>query len=380
LHESLKEIVYQQLKIFVCWKLDHPAFSRTFVSIPVKKIFCTTNLSRSFTGEALLREPVKAVQLRAADKVKLTDIMKASLAFYYRETDPFTFADPAATSLFEMGNGLTIVLAGMNKNKRLSLESYIGYMAFKNGVPVAYGGGWIWGQRCKIGLNIFPPFRKGESAWIFCQVLRLYHQFYKVNQFIVRPYQFGKANPEGIRSGAFWFYYKLGFRPCSPHLFKLAESEWGKKQAGLQYRTRPEILKKFTAANLEWLTDNKSLPRFGADELSAAISKQINKMYHGSRAAAISASSKMIQRVFSRADLRAVNLLPAAVKDNFLLLCLFIRDISLWGQEEKSKLVRVWTLKAGGKERDHILQLQRHQRLWQSLHAGLKNKMPGIKN
>ena len=32
-------------------------------------------------------------------------------------------------------------------------------------------------------------------------------------KFVVKPYQFGKGNPEGLKSGAFWFYYRLGFRP-----------------------------------------------------------------------------------------------------------------------------------------------------------------------
>ncbi|MER3498490.1 MAG: hypothetical protein C4308_07590 [Chitinophagaceae bacterium] len=66
-----------------------------------------------------------------------------------------------------MGRGLQIVLVGLHSSKLLSLENYIGYMAFKNGWPVGYGGGWIFGQRCKIGVNIYPAFRRGESARLF---------------------------------------------------------------------------------------------------------------------------------------------------------------------------------------------------------------------
>ena len=47
------------------------------------------------------------------------------------------------TRLFNCGRGLAIALFGIKKERRLSLESYIGYMAFKNNIPVAYGGGWI---------------------------------------------------------------------------------------------------------------------------------------------------------------------------------------------------------------------------------------------
>lgn len=101
-------------------------------------------------------------------------------------------------------------------------------MAFKNGIPVSYGGGWILGTSCKIGVNIYPAFRKGESAWMFCQVLRLYHQNFKVSYFYVNPYQFGKGNPEGLKSGAFWFYYRLGFRPVQTDINVLSKTEWKK--------------------------------------------------------------------------------------------------------------------------------------------------------
>ena len=94
-------------------------------------------------------------------------------------------------------------------------------MAFKNGIPIAYGGGWIWGLRCRIGISIYPDFRKGESAWIFGQVLRLYYQYFNARHFIIRTNQFGKGNHDGLKTGAFWFYYKLGFRPCNKELRKL---------------------------------------------------------------------------------------------------------------------------------------------------------------
>ena len=43
----------------------------------------------------------------------------------------------------------------------------------KNGVPVGYGGGWPFLAACRIGINVFPAFRGGESGWLFAQVLRV---------------------------------------------------------------------------------------------------------------------------------------------------------------------------------------------------------------
>ena len=36
------------------------------------------------------------------------------------------------------------------------------------------------------------------------------------DSFAIDPYQLGHHNAEGLSSGAWWFYYKLGFRPIDP--------------------------------------------------------------------------------------------------------------------------------------------------------------------
>ena len=62
-------------------------------------------------------------------------------------------------------------------------------------------------------MNIFEPYRGGESGFMMCQVLRVYRQRFGVRFFEVDATQFGLDNPDGIASGAFWFYYRHGFRP-----------------------------------------------------------------------------------------------------------------------------------------------------------------------
>ncbi|NJM51440.1 MAG: hypothetical protein HC843_11690, partial [Sphingomonadales bacterium] len=64
-------------------------------------------------------------------------------------------------------------------------------------IPVAYGGGWVFGDRCEIGINVFDDFRGGESALLFGQILRVYRHHYRVRRFLVDPFQFGAGNREG---------------------------------------------------------------------------------------------------------------------------------------------------------------------------------------
>jgi hypothetical protein len=52
-------------------------------------------------------------------------------------------------------------------------------------------------------------------VWFFAQLLRLYHSAFDVDRFEAGNYQVGYGNPEGLRSGAYWFYDRLGFRPMT---------------------------------------------------------------------------------------------------------------------------------------------------------------------
>ncbi|MBK7965160.1 MAG: hypothetical protein IPK10_07600 [Bacteroidetes bacterium] len=99
-------------------------------------------------------------------------------------------------------------------------------------MPYAYGGTWLLGSMAKIGLNIFPSYRGGESTWFFAQLMRVYSQEFNPDYFIAEPYQVGRGNPEGIASGAFWFYYKLGYRPLSKLHQTLATKEFAKLKSG----------------------------------------------------------------------------------------------------------------------------------------------------
>ncbi len=69
-----------------------------------------------------------------------------------------------------------------------------------------------------------------------------------MTSFLVDPYQLGHENEEAIESGSFWFYYKMGFRPVSPDVARLAERELQKIAKRPEYRTRPATLRKLAVS------------------------------------------------------------------------------------------------------------------------------------
>ena len=103
------------------------------------------------------------------------------------------------------------------------------------------------------------------------------------NYFEVEPYQFGKNNPEGIQSGAFWFYYRFGFKPCDKKLYDLALNEHQKIVSTKGYRTPAEVLKQFTESNLFVHFNNDASVPLDPEELSKFITAKINSDFDGDR-------------------------------------------------------------------------------------------------
>lgn len=287
------EQLYESMQVFVeiTPKLD--SFSRTFGKIEQKKCFFhNTPLLKKFNERELIDKKLPpSKKLSYPEKMKILDASKTALALLNRETDPITYCEPDTKGIknsdegflfYELEHGLSIALFSISPLRRLPLESYIGFMMFKNGYPTSYGGAWLFERRALIGINIFEAFRGGESAFIFAQLLRCYRQAFGAEYFEVEPYQFGKHNPEGISSGAFWFYHRFGFRPVDKKLNELAEKEHQQILSQKGYRTTAAVLRKFTASNMFVNFGGKDKP-MNPSLISKFISEKINKEHQGNR-------------------------------------------------------------------------------------------------
>jgi hypothetical protein len=85
------------------------------------------------------------------------------------------------------------------------------------------------------------------------------HHFAGVTAFSLDPYQIGFENEEGIESGAFWFYRKLGFRPTDPLVLKIAMKEEEKIRTRKGYRTSAATLRKLAHSPMIFELDEKRI-------------------------------------------------------------------------------------------------------------------------
>ncbi|MBS1773194.1 MAG: hypothetical protein JST82_10050 [Bacteroidetes bacterium] len=367
----MQEYLFANLKLFVKWQIQKEN-SRSYLRALDAPVYYHDDLIKKSDAEAIIEKTLpKPRFLSREEQLQLCNAAKASLALLYRETDPVTYANPKEVVYFELERGISIALYGMKTGKRFSMESYVGYMAFKNGLPVAYGGGWMLGGRCKIGVNIYEPYRGGESAYVFSQIIRAYRQYFGMERFVVKPYQYGKGNPEGIKSGAYWFYYKLGFRSVEKEIATIAKNEWDKITSQKGYRTSEKKLKQLTGCNIELSLNDNSKPGYDASNISMAVTNMINERYAGDRQIATSQCVSNIKRVLSL-NTRMNEIQIMHCKQMSLWFSL-ISDLDNWSTSDKNKLKDLIFLKAGDNERNYILKLKAHKKLWASIQEVIKS-------
>jgi hypothetical protein len=279
-----------------------------------------------------------------------------------RETDPLAYGRAEDVEVYDAVRGLSICLNGMRPGKRLPFESYIGYMAYKNGRPIAYGGAWIFGNRARIGLNVFEPYRGGESTWIFAAILRTYSLVFNIQHLLVDPYQIGKDNEEAIESGAFWFYYKLGFKPLQIPLKELAETEFAKMKESQQYRSSKAILRKLATSTLGIHLANDAMheePML----IAQFISNRIRTEYGGNREKAFEEAGKALRKVLNIYSRKA---LPQQLKETALWWVPQLQKQKL-RETQKQKITALLFEKAVGNEFEYTRALQNFPFLIQAI-------------
>ena len=278
----LKDYLFDKLGLVLRVTPKNKEQSIGFNKLTVDSIYYHSDLLKDFNFRDLLDEGIPEPEFLSLDmKSQIPNVARQKLFFLQRETDPVTYMDPESIRFYALERGISIALYTVTTERQLPLESYVGYTLFKNGYPAAYGGAWVLGRRALFGINIFEWFRGGESGYMLAQLLRTYRQVFGIDYFEIEPYQYGLGNPEGIESGAFWFYYKYGFRPVEEAIEKRAAAEAVKIQKSQDYRTPASVLEKFTECNMA-LKLGHSIP-IALWEIRDQLTRYINTHYDGNR-------------------------------------------------------------------------------------------------
>jgi hypothetical protein len=254
--------LYDSQQLYVQWT---PGFnsSRTGMRLPGKKFFYHDGpfIERRDIDlrKELARASPKLVKLSPAQGEKALDVAREASTIRYRELYGFTHGDPKQVYRAELGRGVHVFIMCLPAEKRLPLRTYHAVTIYKNGVPIGYFEGLSLFERMESGFNLYYTFRDGETAWLYARVLNVMHHFVRVTAFSIDPYQIGFENEEGIQSGAFWFYRKLGFRPTQPEALQLAQKEEEQIRTRKGYRTSAATLRKLARSPMIFELDENRI-------------------------------------------------------------------------------------------------------------------------
>jgi len=360
--------LYDGLRLYVRWRPGYRA-SRTGMRLPVRRLFFHRNplIQRRDVRfrEVLQSVAPELVRLNASQGERILDMARETSTVRYRELYGFTHGDPKRVWRASIGRGVDIFLMGVPAEKRLPLRAYHAALIFKNGVPVGYFEGLSLFERMESGFNMYYTFREGETAWLYARTLNMFRHLLGVTAFSIDPYQIGYENEEGIESGAFWFYRKLGFRPMTAALLKLTLNEERRISQRSSYRTSAKTLRKLAEGPMILeLEQSRSgdWDRFQIRRIGLAVQRLMAQRYMGDSARMRREAGERLARVLG---LGGKDLAPyeSRIWSDFAVALALIPNLNQWSKRDKSTLKQLISAKAGVNEVRYLKSMQRHERL-----------------
>ena len=311
--------------------------------------------------------PPRAVRrVSPADADRLIDLAREAMVTRGRDLDNFIHADRHDVRVFEYEDRLAFVCYGLTPERRLLLESVYGMLTLKNGVPIGYVlASGLFGSS-EVMYNMFDTFRGGESARIYGRVLSMARVLFGADTFAVDPFQLGHGNPEGQKSGAFWFYYKLGFRPVERRVLRLIREERRRLAAQPGERSSARTLHRLAA---EYVFLHAARPRrdvlghVSLGNVGLHISSLLARRFGAERERGVRTCSRDAASLLGVRSFRSWSAGERLAWERWSPVILALDGVKRWPAEDRRRLLQVVRAKGGRRESDFVRLFDRHRRL-----------------
>jgi hypothetical protein len=380
-HVGFWTALYNAADIPLRWTLSDPAMSVSSNALDIDDVFCRKQPmhSRVANAKKQIANPLHSVtRLDRKRGSQLIDVGMASLAVRHRETLHFNYANPDEVYFAAVGRGVHIVVTGLQLDSRYPLECTMGFLILSNGVPIGYGGASILYRQVNTGINIFDEYRGSEAAWLWVQVMRVFHSLTGCNRYIANPYQFGSENSEALQSGAFWFYYRLGYRPVDPSIRHLARLEFAEVRAGEGYRTPLKKLKTLASCDMHLLLPGARTEDFFDEACIETAGLIATRQLAGTGKFSRSRARRQLSRDLANA-LQIDNLRDWSSAErkwlSYLSPLVSAADPASWTAEERRALVKMLRAKGGAAELDYAREAVNLPRYFSALKKACRVKI-----
>ena len=288
-----------------------------------------------------------------------------------RDLEAIAYANPKDVVDVVDDPGLRFVGFGILPDRRFLLEGTYVFLVIQNGIPIGYmQGSGLFGW-AEINFNIFEPFRGRDSARLYGRSLAVLRAVMGTETFVLSPYQIGDGNEEAIATGAFWFYYKLGFRPRDPGVKRLLAGELRKMERRPGHRTSSATLRRMAEHPmfLAFGHERQHLRYGSVGRAGLLASKHISMHSTGDRDAAIGAlQRRACQRLsITSGRLRRWSPQERQALNNWAPLLDILPAVDRWSASERAGLRDIVQARGGPTEAEYLRRLSAHSKLEKAL-------------
>jgi len=318
-----------------------------------------------------LRRPPRAVHACNGREARMwIDAARAAMVTRGRDLDVFETADLRDVRRVDCGEGLQLVVVGVLPERRFLLDCAYGMLMVQNGVPIGYTLVSALFGSAAIAYNVFESFRGVGSAPVYGRVLAAVRHLFGCDAFSVDPYQLGHDNPEGLRSGAWWFYYKLGFRPHDAAVKRVLRGELRSQQRDARHRSSRATLQALSAAHLFWFLGKPRRDVLGDVDLvriGTHASRFLAMRFGAERERGLRECNQAAARRLGTSVPAASNAAVHAAWERWSPLVLVLPGMDRWSDQAKRELTAVIRAKGGRCESEFLRRFDAHGPLRRAL-------------
>jgi len=322
--------------------------------------------ARPSLHDEIRRPPVSVREASPKEARKLIEMACQAMVARNRDLDVFIHADPKDVRVIDCGNALEFVCLGAKPERRLVLESVYGYLTLKNAVPTGYFLTSQLFQSSGVAYNVFDTYRGTESAVTYGRVLGLVSHLFNTNSYYADPYQLGHDNEEGLSSGAWWFYYKLGFRPEDAGVRRILRQERARMNKNPRHRSSRSTLQQLTAENMYFYTNGRRddiLGKLWLGTIGLHISRYLTNRFGADRERGVKICARESAELLNVSTFREFSAGERLAWERWGPLVLILPGVDNWTAAEKKGLARVVRAKGGQRESDFVRLFDGHPKL-----------------
>jgi hypothetical protein len=246
-------------------------------------------------------------------------------------------------------------------------EAVYGFLTLKNGVPIGYVLNSALFGSVEVAYNVFDTFRGGEAGPIYGRLLAVLRHLFGADTFTIYPYQLGgDGNQEGLESGAWWFYQKLGFRARDEGVLRLMVRELARMQKNRRHRSSIRTLTELATENVfydlgrprEDVIGRLALGQVG-ERVTAYIAKRFGSRRREAERICVREARELLGVPWPRKQSAGENI----AWRRWAPLVLALPGVARWTDDEKRALAAVIRAKGGRRESDFVTLFDSHHKL-----------------